>query len=185
MVGFGTVDMMRNASRQKKAETAAAKTPASTNVDTAPMTEKPVTNTSGTAGPKSTAPKQMLKQIEFGAGMAGGMGAMAGFLGMPFTKNVKGTAMVVDPLNQQVVGFGSNVKAPRVLPLEALQLTLRLRSRLLLLVQVSMPRLPTRGGGHLVLTLPLVFSRHRWGFLSKKPLASRRGSVNARTRTSS
>jgi hypothetical protein len=113
MVGFGTVDMMRNASRQKKAETAAAKTPASTNVGTAPTTEKPVTNTSGTAGAKKYDMKQTMEQIAFGARMAGGMGAMAGFLGMPFTKKVKGSAMVVDPLNQQVVGFGSNVKAPK------------------------------------------------------------------------
>ena len=108
MVGFGTVDMMRNASRQKKAETAAAKTPASQ----APVA-KPVTNTSGTAGAKKVDMKQTMEQIAFGAKMAGGMGAMAGFLGMPFTKKVKGTAMVVDPLNQQVVGFGSNVKAPK------------------------------------------------------------------------
>jgi len=112
MVGFGTVDMMRNASRQKKAETAATKTPASTNVGTT-TTEKPLTNTSGTAGAKKTDMKQTMKQIAFGAQMAGGMGAMAGFLGMPFTKKVKGSAMVVDPLNQQVVGFGSNVKAPK------------------------------------------------------------------------
>lgn len=113
MVGFGTVDMMRNASRQKKAETAAAKTPASTTVSTAPTTDKPITNTSGTAGAKKSDMKQTMKQIAFGAQMAGGMGAMAGFLGMPFTKKVKGTPMVVDPLNQQVVGFGSNVKAPK------------------------------------------------------------------------
>lgn len=110
MVGFNTVDMMRNASRQKKAETAAAKTPASQATTTV---DKPITNTSGTAGPKNTNMKQMKEQIAFGARMAGGMGAMAGFLGMPFTKNVKGTAMVVDPLNQQLVGFGSNVKAPK------------------------------------------------------------------------
>jgi hypothetical protein len=108
MVGFNTVDMMRNASRQKKAETAAAKTPASQ-----ATTEKPVTNTSGTAGAKKYDMKQTMEQIAFGAKMAGGMGAMAGFLGMPFTKKVKGTPMVVDPLNQQVVGFGSNVKAPK------------------------------------------------------------------------
>tara|TARA_R110000868_G_scaffold8081_2_gene41779 strand:- start:7385 stop:7897 length:513 start_codon:yes stop_codon:yes gene_type:complete len=106
MVGFGTVDMMRNASRQKKAETAAAKTPAG-------ATDKPITNTSGTAGAKKTDMKQTMKQIKFGAQMAGGMGAMAGFLGMPFTRNVQGTAMVVDPLNQQVVGKGSYVKAPK------------------------------------------------------------------------
>ena len=110
--GLNTVADMRNASRQGKAKKATDKMATSTST-AAPTTEKPVTNTSGTAGAKKTDMKQTMKQIAFGAQMAGGMGAMAGFLGMPFTKKVKGTPMVVDPLNQQVVGFGSNVKAPK------------------------------------------------------------------------
>lgn len=106
MVGFGTVDMMRNASRQKKAETAAAKTPASQ-----ATVEKPVTNTSGTATDTGVNMKQVQKQILMGARMGGTMGAAAGFLGIPFTKS--GTNTIIDPLSAKVITPGLPREAPR------------------------------------------------------------------------
>lgn len=110
MFGMETVAGMRNASRQKKQTAAAVKTPVAA--------EKPVTDTSGTAkgGNRGSAIKQTQKQMAFGAQMAGkgkstGLGVLAGFLGMPFTKRMGGTVMTVDTRNQEVVRPGTPLKA--------------------------------------------------------------------------
>lgn len=108
--GFDSLDSMRNESRKKKAETAAAKTPASQ--ATAQATEKPLTNTSGTAKPKGAALKRTGRQVQFGLEQGGAMGAVAGFMGVPFTKRVGGRPMTVDVLNQQIVTAGSKIKMP-------------------------------------------------------------------------
>jgi hypothetical protein len=115
MVNFNLMNNvadMRNASRQGKAKKAADKMAA------APAsTEKPVTNTSGTAtgGNRGINMKQTQKQMQFGAQMAGkgkstGLGVLAGFLGMPFTKRMGGTVMTVDTRNQEVVAPGTPLK---------------------------------------------------------------------------
>jgi hypothetical protein len=114
--GLNTVADMRNASRQGKAKKATDRmaTSTSTAVPTAASTkDKPVTDTSGTAkgGNRGSAMKQTQKQIAFGAQMAGGMGAVAGFLGMPFTKRLGGDVMTVDTRNQEVVRPGTPLKA--------------------------------------------------------------------------
>ena len=108
--GLNTVEDMRNASRQSKAKKATDKM--------ATSTEKPVTDTSGTAkgGNRGSAMKQTQKQMAFGAQMAGkgkstGLGVLAGFLGMPFTKRMGGTVMTVDTRNQEVVQPGTPLKA--------------------------------------------------------------------------
>jgi hypothetical protein len=113
--GLNTVTDMRNASRQGKAKKATDKMATST---AAPAAEKPVTDTSGTAkrGNGGESRKQTQKQIAFGAQMAGkgkstGLGVMAGFLGMPFTKRMGGTVMTVDTRNQEVVAPGTPLKA--------------------------------------------------------------------------
>lgn len=100
---------LRNISRNKKAEQAANKTPAAATT----TTEKPLTNTSGTAKPKTDSIKQLKKQIAFGAEQGGGLGAMAGFLGIPFTKKKYGRPVAVDVLNQTIVEKGSTIKAPK------------------------------------------------------------------------
>lgn len=109
MFGMETVAGMRNASRQKKQTAAAVKTPVAA--------EKPVTDTSGTAkgGNRGINIKQTQKQMQFGAQMAGkgkstGLGVLAGFLGMPFTKRMGGTVMTVDTRNQEVVRPGTPLK---------------------------------------------------------------------------
>jgi hypothetical protein len=114
MVNFNlmnTVADMRNASRQGKAKKATDKMAA------APAAvEKPVTNTSGTARAKgNSSMKQTMKQMQFGAQMAGkgkstGLGVLAGFLGIPFTKRMGGTVMTVDTRNQEVVAPGTPLK---------------------------------------------------------------------------
>jgi hypothetical protein len=109
MVNFNlmnTVADMRNASRQGKAKKATDKMAA------APAAaEKPVTNTSGTAKPKGNSNmKQTMQQIAFGQKMGGGMGAMAGFLGIPFTKRIGGQVMTVDTRNQDVLTPGVPIK---------------------------------------------------------------------------
>jgi len=110
--GLNTVADMRNASRQGKAKKATNKMAA------APAAvEKPVTNTSGTAKAKGNSNiNQTMKQMAFGAQMAGkgkstGLGVMAGFLGLPFTKRMGGTVMTVDTRNQEVVFPGTPLKA--------------------------------------------------------------------------
>lgn len=110
--GFDSLDSMRNESRKKKAETAAAKTPASQATTTTATTEKPLTNTSGTAKPKGAALKRTGRQVQFGLEQGGAMGAVAGFMGVPFTKRVGGRPMTVDVLNQQIVTAGSKIKMP-------------------------------------------------------------------------
>jgi hypothetical protein len=102
--GFDTVGGMRNASREGKAKKVADKMSA---------TGKPVTNTSGTSKPKGgNGGKQLMKQIEFGQKFGNGMGAVAGFMGMPFTSRIGGKPMTVDVLNQQIVQPGSVIKPP-------------------------------------------------------------------------
>jgi hypothetical protein len=109
--GLNTVEDMRNASRQGKAKKATDKMATST------AAEKPVTNTSGTARAKGdSSMKQTQKQMQFGAQMAGkgkstGLGVLAGFLGLPFTKRMGGTVMTVDTRNQEVVRPGTPLKA--------------------------------------------------------------------------
>jgi hypothetical protein len=115
MVNFNLMNNvadMRNASRQGKAKKATDKMAA------APTeVEKPVTNTSGTARAKDSSRRnQTMKQMQFGAQMAGkgkstGLGVVAGFLGMPFTKRMGGTVMTVDTRNQEVVPSGTPLKA--------------------------------------------------------------------------
>jgi len=109
--GLNTVEDMRNASRQGKAKKATDKMATSTST-AAPAAEKPVTNTSGTARAKGGGSmKQTKQQIAFGQSMGGGMGAVAGFLGMPFTKRLGGDVMTVDTRNQEVVFPGTPLKA--------------------------------------------------------------------------
>jgi hypothetical protein len=112
--GLNTVEDMRNASRQGKAKKASDKMATSTST----KTDKPVTDTSGTAksAKGGSAMKQTQKQMAFGAQMAGkgkstGLGVLAGFLGMPFTKRMGGTVMTVDTRNQEVVRPGTPLKA--------------------------------------------------------------------------
>ena len=111
--GLNTVADMRNASRQGKAKKATDKMATAA----APAAEKPVTNTSGTAqGNRGSAMKQTQRQMAFGAQMAGkgkstGLGVLAGFLGIPFTKRMGGTVMTVDTRNQEVVQPGTPLKA--------------------------------------------------------------------------
>lgn len=119
--GLNTVEDMRNASRQSKAKKASDKMATSTSTAkpvSVSTEEKPVTDTSGTAkrGNGGESRKQTQKQIAFGAQMAGkgkstGLGVMAGFLGMPFTKRMGGTVMTVDTRNQEVVAPGTPLKA--------------------------------------------------------------------------
>jgi len=119
--GLNTVEDMRNASRQGKAKKATDKMATSTSTAkpvSVSTEEKPVTDTSGTAkrGNGGESRKQTMKQIAFGAQMAGkgkstGLGVMAGFLGIPFTKRMGGTVMTVDTRNQQVVAPGTPLKA--------------------------------------------------------------------------
>lgn len=99
---------LRNTSRQKKAEQAAAKTPT-----VAETGEKPITNTSGTATSNKGKMNALKKQIAFGAAQGGGLGAVAGFLGMPFTKKQYGRPVAVDVLNQTIVEKGSTIRAPK------------------------------------------------------------------------
>lgn len=120
MVDFNmmnTVAGMRNASRQGKAKKASDKMATSTSTAKPISTEKPVTDTSGTAkgGNRGFNMKQTQKQMQFGAQMAGkgkstGLGVLAGFLGMPFTKRMGGTVMTVDTRNQEVVRPGTPLK---------------------------------------------------------------------------
>jgi hypothetical protein len=124
MVDFNmmnTVAGMRNASRQGKAKKASDKMATSTSTAkpiSASKEEKPLTDTSGTAtgGNRGINMKQTIKQMQFGAQMAGkgkstGLGVMAGFLGIPFTKRMGGTVMTVDTRNQEVVRPGTPLKA--------------------------------------------------------------------------
>jgi hypothetical protein len=110
--GLNTVADMRNASRQGKAKKATDKMATSTST-AAPAGEKPVTNTSGTAksAKNDGNMKQTMQQIAFGQKMGGGMGAVAGFLGMPFTKRIGGQVMTVDTRNQDVLTPGVPMKA--------------------------------------------------------------------------
>jgi len=118
--GLNTVTDMRNASRQGKAKKATDKMATSTSTAkpiSASKEEKPLTDTSGTAtgGNRGINIKQTQKQMQFGAQMAGkgkstGLGVLAGFLGMPFTKRMGGTVMTVDTRNQEVVRPGTPLK---------------------------------------------------------------------------
>jgi hypothetical protein len=114
---MNTVAGMRNASRQGKAKKATDKMPAAKSAVPTPAADKPVTDTSGTAtgGNRGINIKQTQKQMQFGAQMAGkgkstGLGVLAGFLGMPFTKRMGGTVMTVDTRNQEVVRPGTPLK---------------------------------------------------------------------------
>jgi len=116
--GLNTVADMRNASRQGKAKKATDKMATRTSAAAPASTEKPLTDTSGTAtgGNRGINIKQTQKQMQFGAQMAGkgkstGLGVLAGFLGMPFTKRMGGTVMTVDTRNQEVVAPGTPLKA--------------------------------------------------------------------------
>ena len=120
--GLNTVADMRNASRQGKAKKATDRMATSTSTATpksiSTKEEKPVTDTSGTAkgGNRGSAMKQTQRQMAFGAQMAGkgkstGLGVLAGFLGIPFTKRMGGTVMTVDTRNQEVVQPGTPLKA--------------------------------------------------------------------------
>jgi len=114
--GLNTVADMRNASRQGKAKKASDKMATSTSTAkpiSASKEEKPVTDTSGTAksGKRGESMKQTKKQIEFGQRMGGGLGVLAGFLGIPFMKRLGGDVMTVDTRNQEVVRPGTPLKA--------------------------------------------------------------------------
>lgn len=110
--GFDTVGGLRQASRQKKADAAAVKAPASK--PTSASTEKPVTNTSGTAKKNGGAgTKQLQKQVEFGMAQGGIGGALAAFMGKSFTsRRGPGSIVKVDTVNQQLLPGGSPIKAP-------------------------------------------------------------------------
>jgi hypothetical protein len=115
---MNTVAGMRNASRQGKAKKATDKMASAQSAVPTSAADKPVTDTSGTAkgGNRGINIKQMKKQMQFGAQMAGkgkstGLGVLAGFLGMPFTKRMGGTVMTVDTRNQEVVRPGTPLKA--------------------------------------------------------------------------
>lgn len=107
MVGFNNISDLRYASRQKKAETATVKTPM------AATTEKPVTNTSGTANTnKGGGSKGLMKQIEKGMNAGGAMGAVMGFMGVPF-KTTKGAGGRMQTVDIRMVGEGSGKPTPK------------------------------------------------------------------------